>query len=91
MYRTISLTIVAVLAAGSAAVAQLPPQPPPVALPMTSGDAQERAACHPDVSKYCKRELDLNPDDAFSILGCLQRNRTAISVACSNVLRSHGQ
>jgi hypothetical protein len=91
MYRTISLTILAVLAAGSAAVAQLPPQPPPVAIPTTSGDAQERAACHPDVSKFCKHELDINADDAFSILGCLQRNRPALSAACNNVLRSHGQ
>ena len=91
MIRTLSLTIALLLGAVSAAFAQLPPQPPPVAMPMGSGDAQERAACHPDVSKFCKRELDLNPDDAFSILGCLQRNRPAISVACNNVLRSHGQ
>ena len=91
MYRTLGLTFLVVLAGASAAFAQLPPQPPPVAIPMTSGDEKERAACHPDVSKFCKKELDLNPDDAFSILGCLQRNRPAISVACNNVLRSHGQ
>jgi hypothetical protein len=91
MLRIPSLTIVLSLAAATAALAQIPPQPPPVRIPMTSGDEQERAACHPDVTKYCKKELDINPDDAFSILGCLQRNRPTISVACNNVLRSHGQ
>src|SRR5271169_5879683 len=91
MYRTLGLTFLVVLAGASAALAQLPPQPPPIAIPMTSGDEQERAACHPDVAKYCKRELDFNPNDAFGILNCLQRNRPTISVACNNVLRSHGQ
>jgi hypothetical protein len=90
LFRT-ALAVVLMVAAGSAAYAQFPAQPPAVKLPMSSGDEKERAACHPDVTKYCKKELDLNPDDAFSILGCLQRNRPTISVACNNVLKSHGQ
>jgi len=94
MFRIACLTTVLLLAAGSAARAQLPPQPPPVALPQilpSAGDERERAACRPDVQKYCKQVVDLNPDDALGILGCLQRNRQTISVACNTVLRSHGQ
>ncbi len=91
MFRIPSLTIVFVLAAGTAALAQLPPQPPPVAMPMGAADEKERAACHPDVTKFCKHELDVNAQDTFSILGCLQRNRSGISPACSAVLSSHGQ
>ncbi len=91
MFRKLSLTTSLLLGAAGAAYAQFPAQPPPVANPMTAGDEKERAACHPDVTKYCQKELSINPDDAFSILGCLQRNRQVITVACSNVLRSHGQ
>ena len=92
MLRTVMLTIgIAVAAAGPSALAQLPPQPPPVAIPLNAGDQKERDACHPDVVKFCKRELDTNAQDTFSILGCLQRNRQGISAACREVLASHGQ
>jgi hypothetical protein len=54
--------------------------------------AQERAACHPDVIKYCKELVrDNEQSDVFAILGCLQTNRTRISVACQQVLAGHGQ
>jgi hypothetical protein len=91
MDRTSVFTIAFVLLAGTAALAQLPAQPPPVASPLTQGDEQERAACHPDVVKFCQAELNANPDDVFGILGCLQRNRANISAACQRVLSSHGQ
>lgn len=93
MFRIPVLTIVVTLAAGSAAFAQsLPPQPPPVANPMLGqGNEQERAACHPDVMRYCRELIKDNQDDVFSILGCLQTNRERISNACRTVLASHGQ
>jgi len=94
MFRTPGLTIVFVLiAAGSAAAQMLPPQPPPVSGPFGGGQGnpEERAACHPDVTKFCQRQLELNPDDVLGILGCLQTNRSQISTACQQVLASHGQ
>jgi len=72
--------------------AQVPKQPPPVANPMGQGDARERAACHPDVVRYCKQLIkdDANAD-VFGILNCLQAHRQRISKACNLVLVSHGQ
>jgi hypothetical protein len=55
------------------------------------GDAKERAACRPDVMRFCKQLIKDNNDDVFSILNCLQSNRARISRACSQVLASHGQ
>jgi hypothetical protein len=93
MYRVSILTIALALAAGSAALAQtLPPQPPPVkGMGMGEGNPQERAACHPDVTKFCQTQLEVNPQDVLGILGCLQANRSKISSACQQVLASHGQ
>ena len=88
MLRLASLTVL-VLAAASAAMAQFPAQPPPASL--GKGNDQERAACHPDVIRYCKAEVDANADDVLGILGCLQRNRGKISRSCQQVLASHGQ
>ena len=92
MFRISILTIAFALAAGAVARAQnLPPQPPPVASPLGQGNPQERAACHPDVIKYCQTQVDANPDDVLGILGCLQANRPKISHACQEVLASHGE
>jgi len=94
MLRTTVVTIALLLLAGPAAMAQLPPQPPPVqgGLSLGAGTQQERAACHPDVVRYCKQFLhEDGQDDVFSILGCLQTNRTRISVSCQQVLTGHGQ
>jgi len=93
MFRVSTFMIVVALAATSVAHAQtLPPQPPPVkGLSMGDGNPQERAACHPDVTKYCQTQLEVNPQDVLGILGCLQANRTKISSACQQVLASHGQ
>jgi hypothetical protein len=61
MRRRCVFAIALVLIGGSAALADsLPPQPPPVANPLGTGDEKERAACAPDVVKYCKHELDAN-------------------------------
>jgi hypothetical protein len=89
MYRTKCLVFAFLLASSTAALAQFPPQPPPP--PGGQGNDQERAACHPDVVKYCQAELKTNQDDVFAILGCLQRNRSRISAACRQVLENHGQ
>ena len=91
-FRIAILTTAVALAAGAGAWAQqLPPQPPPVASPLGQGNPQERAACHPDVIKYCETQVDANPDDVLGILGCLQSNRAKISRACKEVLASHGE
>ena len=66
------------LAVGDAGAQQLPPQPPPVASLMGQGNDQERAACHPDVSRFCQTQLQINPND---VLGR----------ACQQVLANHGQ
>jgi hypothetical protein len=89
---TIRATLAAaiLLSAVTSALAQMPPQPPPPKLPVPfandQGNEQERAACHPDVVKYCP---DAIPDQ-FKILSCLQNNRPKISNACRTVLSSHG-
>jgi hypothetical protein len=92
MLRISAVTIALVLVAG-AALAQLPPQPPPVqGMSINNGTDQERAACHPDVVRFCKTLVHENgQDDVFAILGCLQSNRSKISGACQQVLASHGQ
>lgn len=86
--RIPSLALAFALLTGTA-FAQMPPQPPPVNL--NSGNEKERAACHPDVIKFCKKEIDANSEDVLGILSCLQRNRSSLSAACANVLKSHGQ
>ena len=90
MVRTFVFTAL-LLTAATAAPAQVPPQPPPVSSPLQGTD-QERAACHPDVVRFCR---DLIKDDAdsdvFAILNCLQTNRNRLSRACGEVLVSHGQ
>ena len=92
MLRISVVTIAVLLGAGPAALAQLPPQPPPVKNSTEQGTDQERAACHPDVIRYCKQFIhDDGQDDVFGILGCLQTNRGKISNSCQQVLASHGQ
>jgi hypothetical protein len=87
MIRISILSIAFVFAAAAAAAQQFPVQPPPA----DQGNEHERAACHPDVTKFCQTQLQVNPNDTLGILGCLQANRTKISHACQQVLASHGQ
>jgi hypothetical protein len=94
MVRTLAFATAVLTIAGTVAVAQVPPQPPPVANPLSKlgqGNDQERAACRPDVMRFCKELIKDNEDDVFAILGCLQTNRTKISNNCQQVLASHGQ
>jgi hypothetical protein len=93
MIRTFVLTTALLLTATASAPAQtIPKQPPPVTGGLGQGDAKERAACHPDVVRFCKELIkdDANTD-IFGILNCLQTNRHKISKACNEVLASHGQ
>jgi hypothetical protein len=83
-HSTLAFLILASVTAASAQ--QFPPQP---AAPQ--GNDAERAACRPDVVKFCQAELTANQDDTFAILACLQRNRTRISAGCQQVLANHGQ
>jgi hypothetical protein len=55
------------------------------------GTDKERAACHPDVVKFCQTQLEANLNDPGGILNCLQTNRAKISSACQKVFASHGQ
>jgi hypothetical protein len=94
MVRKFVLTIPVLLAVTGTVPAQMPSQPPPVAHPqiLGQGSEQERAACHPDVMRFCREMVkDGDDSDVFAILGCLQTNRRKISRACGEVLASHGQ
>jgi hypothetical protein len=91
MIRKSILAIAFAFTSLTVAQAQFPSQPAPVASPMMQGTDKERDACHPDVSRYCQAQLQVNPDDVLGILGCLQTNRSKISKACQEVLASHGQ
>jgi hypothetical protein len=62
-----------------------------VALAQGQGDARERAACRPDVMRFCKQVIKDTNEDVISILNCLQSHRTRLSRACNQVLVSHGQ
>jgi hypothetical protein len=91
MIRISVLSMMFALAVGAAGAQHLPPQPPPIASLMGQGNDQERAACHPDVSRVCQTQLQINAHDVLGILGCLQANRPKISRACQQVLANHGQ
>jgi hypothetical protein len=53
-----------------------------------SGTDQEEKACTPDVQRFCRKLMDQSD---FTILGCLKENRGKLSLACRDVLVSHGQ
>jgi hypothetical protein len=80
--------LVAVLDAGTTpAMSQYPLPLPLPPLPMPQGTPEERAACQPDVQKFCEYALP----DTLRVLQCLQGNRPRISRACREVLERHGQ
>ena len=48
------------------------------------GTPQQRAACGPDVGRYCK---SVKPDEGpFAYLACLQANRAKLRPACVKVI-----
>ena len=52
------------------------------------GSAEEQKACTRDVQRFCRPVIDQGD---FTILACLKENRTKISPACDQVLKTHGQ
>ena len=88
MFRTTVLIVAVTLATGWAAFGESPPQPPGKNT-LGTGNDKERAACAPDVVKYCGHELDVNVNDIQAILSCLQKNRSKISLECHTVLDNH--
>jgi hypothetical protein len=93
MIRTLFLSIALVSAVAGVASAQIGRLAPAAKnSAINQGDEKERAACHPDVVKFCKELIKDGADaDVFGILSCLQTNRPKISKACNEVLASHGQ
>ena len=53
-----------------------------------SGTPEEQAACSCDVQRFCRPVIDQGD---FTVLACLKENRAKISVACDQVLKTHGQ
>lgn len=53
-----------------------------------SGTPDEQKACTRDVQRHCRSVIDQGD---FTILACLQQNRSKISAACDQVLKTHGQ
>lgn len=48
------------------------------------GTPEQRAACGPDVSRYCK---SVKPEEGpFAYLACLQKNRDKLRPACVKVI-----
>jgi cysteine rich repeat protein len=56
--------------------------------PQRQGTEQEQAACRRDVQRHCRSVIDQGD---FVVLACLKENRTKISSACDQVLKTHGQ
>jgi len=84
MLHKIAILVVAAVAGSTIALAQLPL---PLPLPMAEGTPEDRAACEPDVQRYCKAAIP----DQLRVLGCLQDNRKRISRSCQGVLVKYGQ
>jgi Cysteine rich repeat len=59
------------------------------AFAQTSGTPELRAACGPDVRKYCYRIKEADGDNAY--LQCLEANRDRLSVRCITILKSYGK
>jgi hypothetical protein len=53
-----------------------------------SGSDQDEKACSRDVQRFCRKLMDQGD---LTILVCLKENRPKLSVACRDVLVSHGQ
>jgi hypothetical protein len=54
----------------------------PLSAAFADGTPQQRAACRPDVVKFCKGL----GDDSGVLLNCLEKNREKISEKCQKVI-----
>jgi hypothetical protein len=59
-----------------------------VAQQQRGGTPEEQKACARDVQRFCRPVIDQGD---FTILACLQQNRTKLTPACGQVLTNHGQ
>jgi hypothetical protein len=83
-----TILFAALLLAWAAPAHAQQPFPFPLPLPpMPQGSPEERAACQPDVQRFCEHVLP----DTQRVLECLQANRRRISTACRRVLEKYGQ
>jgi hypothetical protein len=94
MLRKSMFAIVLAATAATSALAQTPPQPPPPSGGIFEGTKEERAACAPDVAKFCKNTIPADPKapvDVLAVSGCLRSNKAKISAACRTVLDGHNE
>jgi len=76
MSRSVALSIALFLAAPQALAQAQKPQ--------DMGTPEQRAACGPDVGRYCK---SVKPEEGpFAYLTCLQNNRDKLRPACLRVI-----
>lgn len=54
----------------------------PLSASFAQGTPQQRAACRPDVVKFCKGKNE----DPGVLLGCLEENKDKISEKCRKVI-----
>jgi hypothetical protein len=74
--RFISFSIALLLAASNAQAQRAKPE--------EMGTPEQRAACGPDVGRYCK---SVRPEEGpFGYLACLQKNREKLRRACLKVI-----
>lgn len=59
-----------------------------MALANTSGTPDQRAACGPDVHKFCHKLKEADGD--FAYLQCLELNRDSLTGPCSTMLKGFG-
>jgi len=59
------------------------------AFAQTSGTPELRAACGPDVRKFCHKIKEADGDNAY--LQCLEANRDSLSARCVAILKSYGK
>ena len=53
-----------------------------------SGTPEEQKACARDVQRFCRSLMDQGD---FTILACLQQNRSRISRACAKMMADNGR
>jgi hypothetical protein len=56
---------------------------------LASGTPEQRAACAPDVAKFCKNLKEADGDDAY--LKCLETNRSDLSAPCDAMLKNYAK
>jgi hypothetical protein len=60
-----------------------------VAFAQESGTPEQRAACAPDVRRFCHKLKESDGSDAF--LQCFELHRDDLSKRCSDMLKEYGK